>query len=268
MKGIIIAAGLGSRMGAFTDERPKCLLPIAGRTLIDRTVENLRAAGCHEIVIIRGHKGHMIDVPDVVYVENTDFQNNNILHSLMYARHHLEGEVLVSYSDIWVEPWIHQRLIETRGDIVIAVDRDWMPYYANRQNHPIPEAENVYYAGDGTVVEIGKHLDAETDRAQIEVGEFLGLWRMSAVGTEAFRLAFEDLEAKTNPLAPFQRAAEWRKAYITDIAQYLVGSGHRIDCALIERGWAELDTDEDYLRLPEIADRQKLTTLSHKESEK
>ena len=261
MKGIVIAAGLGSRMGAFTEACPKCLLPIAGRTLIDRTIENLRAAGCREIVIIRGHKGHMINVPDVTYVENFDFQNNNILHSLMHARDHLQGEVLVSYSDIWVEPWIHQKLIETDGDVVISVDRDWMPYYDNRENHPIPEAENVYYAADKTVIEIGKHLAAETDRENVEVGEFLGLWRLSAAGSELFRDTFEELEAVTDPIAPFQKAAEWRKAYITDIVQYMVDSGHDIHCALTERGWAELDTAEDYQRLQSIAERQRLETL-------
>ena len=105
--------------------RPKYLLPIAGRTLIDRTIENF---GCRvsEIVIIRGHKGHMINVPDVTYVKNFDFQNNNILHSLMHARDHLQARFgqLFRYLGGTL---VHQKLIETDGDVVISVDRDWMP---------------------------------------------------------------------------------------------------------------------------------------------
>lgn len=55
MKGIIIAAGLGRRMGDLTKERPKCLLTVAGRTLLDHTIENLRRVGCKSIVVIAGH---------------------------------------------------------------------------------------------------------------------------------------------------------------------------------------------------------------------
>ena len=111
MLGIIIAAGLGSRMGVFSQTRPKCLLPIAGRTLLERTIENLQKAGCRKVIVVVGHKSEMIQHPDIEIVRNDDYSNNNILHSLMYAREHLNGPVIVSYSDIWVEPHIHQKLV-------------------------------------------------------------------------------------------------------------------------------------------------------------
>ena len=60
----------------------------------------------------------------------------------------------------------------------------------------------------------------------------------------------------------FQQAAEWQKAYITDFTQELIGQGHPVDCTLIERGWAEIDTTQDYLRLYEIAEAQGLHTVS------
>ena len=261
MLGIIIAAGLGSRMGAFTKLHPKCLLPVAGKSLLEHTISNMRLAGCQEIVVVRGHNGRMITCSDVRFVENQDYPNNNILHSLMYARDFLEGDVLVSYSDIWVEPWIHRKLVDTKGDIVIAVDTDWQPYYSGRIDHPIPEAENVYVTADGHVEQIGKHLTAKTDLPGITVGEFLGLWRMSARGCSLFKKTFDDIDTKTQSTEPFQQALEWRRAYITDILQHMVGLGQHIDCAIIERGWAELDTFEDYKRLQGIARRQRLDTL-------
>ena len=52
MKGIIIAAGTSSRMGSLTRDRPKCMLPVMGRPLLDWTMERLRAAGCDEIVVV------------------------------------------------------------------------------------------------------------------------------------------------------------------------------------------------------------------------
>jgi choline kinase len=244
-------------MGAHGESRPKCLLHIAGRPLLAWTVDNLRRVGCDEIVVVTGHLAAMIDMAGIVKVQNSDYWNNNILHSLMYARDFLNGPVVVSYSDIWVEPSVYGTLMETSGDIVIAVDRDWRAYYEDRTDHPLSEAENVDITLGSTVARIGKSLDS----ADAIAGEFLGLWRMSANGTKVFRENFEKLEESLDPLSPFQRAAEWRKAYVTDLLQHLVDRGARVDCALVDRGWAELDTPQDYERLPLIAARQNLTTL-------
>lgn len=261
MRGIIIAAGRGVRMRPLTENQPKCLLPIAGRTLLDWTIDGLRSAGCDEIVIVTGHAGDAIERTDLTRVENNDFENNNILHSLMYARDYLDTDVMVSYSDIWVEPPIFQSLAAGRGDLRMAVDVDWQPYYKNRSEHPIHEAENAFLdAATGTVQEIGKHLVPDQAGNRI-CGEFLGLWYMSASGAEIFRTAFETVDGRVDRMAPFQNAAEWRKAYITDMVQQLVDDGTTVDAVQLKRGWAELDTQQDYDRLLSIAARQSLNTL-------
>lgn len=262
MRGIIIAAGRGMRMRPLTEDQPKCLLPIAGRTLLDWTIDGLRGAGCDEIVMVTGHAADAIDRADIVTVRNDDYENNNILHSLMYARDYLDRDCIVSYSDIWVEPGIFRALGNAAGDIRIAADTDWTPYYLNRSRHPIEEAENVFLEpGTNRVVRIGKHLVPE-QAGHLLCAEFLGLWAMTATGAARFRDAFGAVDRETDPTAPFQAAREWRKAYITDMVQHLVDGGTAVDAVTIERGWAELDTQQDYDRLLDIADRQRLTTLT------
>ena len=260
MKGVIIAAGRGLRMGRLTESRPKCLLPIAGRPLIEYTIENLRLAGCSQIIVIVGYKAGAVDVRNVQYVLNADFENNNILHSFMKASENLVGPIIASYSDIWVEPWIFRSLVETPGDIVLAVDRDWQPYYEGRTQHTVSEAENVYFDRNGSVVRLGKNLDPDVG-GELTCGEFLGLWRMSAAGTEDFCAEFVRLQGQLGPSSRFQQSAHWSNAYITDFVQELVDRGRTVKCAAIERGWAELDTEEDFGRLMDIAERQRLTTL-------
>ncbi len=178
----------------------------------------------------------------------------------MYARDHLDGPVMVSYSDIWVESHIHRTLVATAGDIVIGVDADWQAYYHGRTDHPVDEAENVWYDAARRVRQIGKHLRPE-EAGSLACGEFLGLWRMSAEGTLRFREVFEELDARLDPLAPFMNAANWRRAYVTDMVQELVDRGDTVSCAITRRGWAELDTPQDYGRLSEIAERQQLHSL-------
>ncbi|MDP7391895.1 MAG: phosphocholine cytidylyltransferase family protein [Alphaproteobacteria bacterium] len=260
MRGIIIAAGLGMRLRPMTEQLPKCMLPIVGRPLLHHTMRYMRSAGCQEFVVIVGHSADKVDADGATLVTNTDYENNNILHSLMYASEFMNGPVMCSYSDILVEPRIHSALAKGTGDICLAVDNDWIPYYDNRTDHPLSEAENVFFDNDGRIVKLGKHLHPG-DAGEYSCGEFLGLWRLSARGCEIWRETFEALDAKLERKDPFQQAAEWRKSYITDFSQELIDRGNRIDTTIIQRGWAEIDTQQDYERLAEIARRQGLQTL-------
>ncbi len=260
MRGVILAAGRGRRMGGLTATRPKCLLSIAGRPLLEHTVENLRAVGCDEIFVVVGYGAESICVSGVTHVLNPDYGSINVLHSLMSARMHLRGPVMVAYSDIWVEPTIYQRLSRTSGDLVLAVDRDWQAYYEGRTAHPVSEAETVYYDGAGRVQRIGKRLPFNLDQ-DLECGEFLGLWRMSASGTARLCVVFDELNQRLGPNDRFQAASNWRNAYFTDMTQELVDRGAPVSCCVIERGWAELDTPQDYERLQDLAERQRLWTM-------
>ncbi len=260
MKGIVIAAGRGIRMRPLSEERPKCMLDFAGRPLLHHTMEVMRGAGCEDIVVILGHLAERVDVDGAVTVTNDEYASNNILHSLMMAREHLDGPVICTYSDIWVEPDIYRRLLATPGDVVLAVDRDWRAYYEGRSEHPEDEAENVHFDADGRVLRTGKHLGHEAGGG-IASGEFLGLWRMSAAGARRFRDTFAEIDARLDRDQPFQRAAKWRIAYITDMVQELVDRGEPVAAAVVERGWAEFDTLQDYERLERILGTQRLRTL-------
>ena len=86
MRGIIIAAGMGKRMQQYTKSKPKCLLSIGKKTILQWTVEGLKAAGCNDIFVITGHKGDEISKLGYKTIENKDYQTNNILQSLFKAK--------------------------------------------------------------------------------------------------------------------------------------------------------------------------------------
>ena len=238
---IIIAAGLGSRLKKYTDNLPKCMLDFAGKTLLQRQIEAFKINGLNKISVIRGFKKEKLNYPDLTYFENKEYKNNNILNSLMYAEEALNGHVIVSYSDILFEKEVVKRLMESEHDISIVVDIDWRGYYINRKDHPINEAENVIFDANNNVVEIGK---IHTGKHDVH-GEFIGMLKLSPRGSEIFKKHFhraKDLYWNK----PFQRAKTFQKAYITDIIQDMTDLGVPIHCVIIERGWKEIDTEEDY----------------------
>jgi L-glutamine-phosphate cytidylyltransferase len=240
-KALIIAAGMGSRLKGYTENLPKCMLKFGDKTLLERQLESYRECGVNNISLIRGYMGEKIDYDGIQYFENPDFEQNNILNSLFYGEEELNGNVIVSYSDILFEAAVVKRLLESEADISIVVDIDWRGYYVGRKDHPIEEAENVIFNANNEVVEIGKILTEKDD----VFGEFIGMLKFTPRGAEIFKKHFHRAKELFWD-QPFQRAKTFQKAYITDMIQEMTDLGVPIHCVIIERGWKEIDTVEDY----------------------
>lgn len=241
MKAIIIAAGMGNRMQPLTDDMPKCLLKFGKKTLLQTQIDAYKACKINNFVLVKGYKEEKINYPGIKYIINDNYENNNILNSLFYAEKEIEGDVIISYSDILFEKQVVERLMETKKDISIVVDIKWKDYYIGRKGHPIEEAENVIFDADNDLVEIGKILTQKHDVH----GEFIGMMKLSPRGSEIFKRHF-DRAKKIFKGKPFQRASIFEKAYLTDMIQEMVDLGVPVHCVIIERGWKEIDTVEDY----------------------
>ena len=254
MKAIIIAAGPAKRMRPLTDDLPKCMLKIDGKPIIQNTIELFRSNGINDISVIRGWKKEKIIFPDITYFENTDFFDNNILHSLIFARAKLEEaiktneEVVVSYSDIWYNHSVVKKLLADKHDIAAVVDIDWQDYYLGRTSHPISEAENAIMDNAQKISKIGKHIFTNNINKNSQ-GEFIGLWKFTPKGISIFLKHFDRINSTLKMTEPYQNAKEWQKSYITDIFQEMIDKGENIYAVLIQKNWKEFDTVQDYLRL-------------------
>ena len=136
-KAVVIAAGLGSRLKSMTEDTPKCMLKINGKTILQHQIDAYNNCGISDISVVRGYKKEKINLSSIRYYENTDYKNNNILNSLFYAEEQINGNVIISYSDIIFSTQIVDRLLDSNADISIVVDVDWRGKYENRKDHPI-----------------------------------------------------------------------------------------------------------------------------------
>jgi len=240
-KVLIIAAGLGSRLKEHTENLPKCMLDFGGKTLLQRQLDSYKKNGIKDINLIRGYKKEKINYKGIRYFENTDYKNNNILNSIFYAEDIISENIIISYSDILFDPSVVGRTLNSDHDISVVVDIDWRGYYVGRKDHPISEAENVIFNSNNEVEKIGK---INTGKEEVH-GEFIGMIKLSNRGTEIFKEHFHRLK-KIYWNKPFQRAEIFQKAYLTDFIQELVDIGIKVHCVIIESGWKEIDTVEDY----------------------
>ena len=240
-KALIIAAGLGSRLKKHTENLPKCMLDFGGKTLLQRQLDAYKKNHIKNISLIRGYKKEKINYKGIKYFENPDYRNNNILNSIFYGEDVINGSIIISYSDILFNSNVVKRTLDSDHDISVVVDIDWRGYYVGRKDHPISEAENVIFNSNNEVEKIGK---INTGNEEVH-GEFIGMIKLSNRGCAIFKEHFHRLK-KIYWNKPFQRAKTFQKAYLTDFIQELVDIGIKVHCVIIESGWKEIDTVEDY----------------------
>jgi choline kinase len=238
VKAIVLCAGQGARMKPLTDHRPKCMVPYKGVPLIDRILTSLRAAGIDDIVLVKGYKAEALVRPGVRSFVNAEWETGNMVSTLFSVEDELEGDVLISYSDIAYSPDVVRALLATPGDIAIAVDDDWRALWSRRMPDPLADAETLIIDAFGAVREIGaKPRGYEDIHAQ-----YMGLIKLTARGARALR----DLYAGLDRSGSYD-GQPYARMYMTSLLQRAIGAGLAVRAARVHGGWIEIDTPSDLL---------------------
>lgn len=242
MKAIVLAAGMGSRLGEHTKEKPKCLVPLAGKPLLEYQLEALRTI-TDDIVIVRGYMGHLINYPGIRYYENADYANTNMVGSLMAARSEFEGDCLLCYSDIVYEPRVLDQIQKASSSVGIAVDTDYQDYWKARLGDVQKDSESLQLDDQGRIIEIGRP-NPPSDQMH---ARYVGLLKFDGEGAEAFkRVHDKHASAQAHKNDRWYNSRSFRLAYMTDIAQAMIDDGVDVRAIKIQRGWIEMDTEEDF----------------------
>jgi L-glutamine-phosphate cytidylyltransferase len=251
-KAIVIAAGRGRRLGPHTEELPKTLVQVGPRSMLAWQYAAFQKGGVDELVVIRGYRGDVLEAgareltDKLRFVDNPGWERNNILLSLAQARHEIDGPVLITYSDIIFTPAVVRALQDTPGDICLVIDREFASIYEGRTEHPLDEAEVCDLDAAGGVHRVGKRALPASEAW----GEFIGLLKLSAEGARWVGDAIDELRVRYagREDEPFQRAAQFRNAYLTDLLQHLIEAGRPITPVPIAGQWREIDTGQDLER--------------------
>jgi choline kinase len=242
MRAIIIGAGRGSRLKHLTEEIPKTLVPIVGKPMIEHVLDALEAGGFarKDVVFISGYKQEVIRAryPELVYVENTNWENNNILLSLFCAREYLEDGFVSTYADIVYRPSIVVDLVKSPADLALACDTEWRRRYVRRSQHPETDAEKVR-AEDGKLVRISRRIPSDE-----ATGEFIGVMKASPAGAKRLAAAFDEAKAEFAG-KEFREGRSFEKAYLIDLLASMLDAGESFAEVPTPGGYMEIDTLED-----------------------
>ena len=245
MKAIILSAGSGSRLGNLTKELPKSLVDVNGKPIIQRQIETFRNNGIKEIIVIVGPNKDKFQLNDVEYVVDKNFHEHEQLGSLMVANKHFQNDIVISFGDVIVDDNIMKQVIESTYDIGIAIDLKWEKNYENRTQHPKSEADLALIKSN-KLTKIKKNLNPTENH---QLGEFLGIIKLSNVGSKKFLNIFERLNSSHE--GKFHDAHSFQKAFLTDMIDELVQTNEVVNPIFIDGVWFEIDTIEDLKNIRE-----------------
>ena len=236
MVGVILAAGMAKRLRPLTDTKPKCLLEVAGRTLLERTVDAMCQAGISEFVVVTGYRADQITdfltahYQDLVFhfLHNADYEHNNNIYSLWMSMQVVRGrEFLLMDSDILCDP---QAVVRIAGEpeSALAVNR-----------HELGEEEmKVVVDADQHITEISK-----TCRPEDAMGESVGIEHITADYSEALARELDLMIQQEGLIDIFYERAFER----------LIPQGHTFRVVDTTNYFSyELDTPEDFQRAQEL----------------
>ena len=237
---VILAAGESPDLGELTEDAPKAMLDIKGKSLIARQMEALNTAGIKSVSAVTGYKHEAVRVANLkTFVAPS---TGGELASLMHAESALHGRTIILYGDILFDAELVERLLQSEGDIALVIDRSGTSDRGGR--------DLVRTAGAGetkdrslsarrsdTLEAIARDLDNAN-------GEWIGMMMVSEAGAKVLRETYAELAAEGD--GGLHQASSLSTAAVTDLLHALIERKHTIHCVDTYRGWMEIDTFDDY----------------------
>ncbi len=249
---VILAAGQSQGLLPLTEELPKPMLDIKGKTILERQIDVLNACGIKDVAVVRGYKKDAIKLPNARFYDNDEFATTNEAFSLFRAAKELKGPFLFLYGDILFERSHLEKLLKSPADVSIVVDRAYSETGRPESNRGTPDlvvlkdAQESGYRFLGAeaphqVAKVGRTIEA----AQAN-GEFVGMAMFTAKGARTLTDCYQQLSETQK--GNFHEADSLRHASFTDLVQELIDRGNEVRAVDVYKGWLEIDTFEDYRR--------------------
>lgn len=238
MKAVILAAGVGSRMRPLTDNNPKSLLKVGGKTILQRMIDNLLAVNINQIAIVTGYLEEQIKdfvketYPNlnVTFIKNEIYDKTNTAYSLNLTKDFVGSEDFIKFdADVVFEKEVLERLINNTQGSCLCIDKN---IHLDKE-----EVKVITEKGD-RVLKVGKKLDPSLSK-----GESIGIEKICG---EAVKVLFEELGKVLENEANYQE-------YYDDSYTTLVEKGspfYAVDITGLK--WVEIDTHEDYHKAQKI----------------
>lgn len=225
MKALILAAGFGSRLAPITDNCPKSLVPVNGKPILIKQIENLLENGITDITVISGYKAEILEkavkekYADIRIINSVDYATTNNMYSAYLGKESLFGEeFLMMNADVFFDSSVITALLGFKGENAIVTD---IGTYMEESMKVIEK--------DGRLTEIAKTITPED-----ALGCSIDVYKFSSEGGKAF------FNKCAEYIEDMKELKKWSEVALNDILCDVI-----FEACPLEGRWLEIDNHED-----------------------
>lgn len=249
---IVLAASRGAGLEAVTADRPKVMLPIAGKPLLRWLVDGFKTQGINDITVVGGYRADAIDPAGVKVVVNERYASTGELASLRCAADALRGDTVVAYGDLLFRSYILRDLVENDAPFTIVVDSS----ATQPENRSVRDF--AYCSAPDDRALFGRKVllrsvsndavtDAPADRVvDLPQGRWVGLLSVRGRGVDALRATLASLGAR----------ADFDTLDLPALLNALVAAGEQVEVQYVHGHWRGVNDLDDFGRASDFAQGQ------------
>ena len=248
---VVLAASRGKGLEAVTTDRPKVMLPIAGKPLLRWLVDSFKKESINDITVIGGYRVDAIDPAGIRLLVNERYAQTDELGSLERAIDKLESDTVISYGDLLFRSYVLRDLVENKAEFAIVVDSS----PSDSGNRTVRDFAYCTREDDrglfGTPVLL-KRVVSRSD-ARVEVagegepqGRWIGMLNVSRSGLPRLKTVFASLRARP----------DFDSLDMPALLNALIADGATIEVIYVHGHWRGVNDLEDFRRAVDFAHAQ------------
>jgi choline kinase len=238
-KFLILAAGRGKRLHPLTKDLPKGMVRLHRSNPILNQIRLCENLNVGKINIVTGYKSNKILYKNISTINNPIYNKSNMVYSLYLAFKKFKKfdfDLIISYSDIIYNASVLKKLVSSKENFGVVVDKRWLPYWKKRFDNPYTDAETCILSND-KIIELGQKVSKNVKTEY----QYIGLIKIRSILLEKI---FEILKKDKKAISINK---SFKALYLTDLINYLITKKNmKISPIVISGKWLEIDNLKDH----------------------
>ena len=241
LSALVLAASRGEGLDTLTEDRPKAMLPVAGRPLLRRLVDEFKRQSVNNVTVVAGYKAQAIDMAGIEIVQNRSHAESGELASLACARDAIGEDTVVSYGDLLFRSYILRDLLETPAEVAVVVDSSPVPAESQRDLAycSVPDDRSLFRQ-EVRLLRVNARPGPGTGAAS---GRWIGMLRVQGAGRRWLLQALDALGKRP----------DFPQLGLPDLLNHLIDSGHPLQVLYVNGHWLDVNNPDDLRRAVDFA---------------
>ncbi len=249
---IVLAATRGRGLEPITSDRPKVMLPIAGKPLLRWLVDGFKKQNINDITVVGGYHAEAIDTADITLKVNERYAETDELASLGCAAQDIETDTIISYGDILFRSYVLRDLVDSKADFTVVVDS----LGSSPGDRTVRDLAYCSRSDDRDLFGTRVLLERVTSKADPEggarhpaeppQGQWIGLLKVGVRGLARFKIVLERLRARS----------DFDRLDMPALLNELIADGAEIEVLYVHGHWRGVNDFDDLRQAVDFAHAQ------------